>query len=65
MYDNGTGVLKDKSTAHMWLNMSSANGHKGAGEARDNAEIHMTLEQISEAVRRARICMVSSYTDCD
>ena len=65
MYDNGTGVLKDKSTAHMWLNISSANGHEDAGEARDNAELNMTREQISEAARRARICMASSYTECD
>ena len=35
MYENGTGVLQDNVTAHMWYNIASANGHEMAGEYRD------------------------------
>ena len=65
MYANGEGVLQDNVTAHMWFNIAGANG---AEDGRDNREIierKMTPADISEAQKRARICMASNYTDCE
>ena len=65
MYYNGEGVLRDNVTAHMWFNIAGANG---AEDGRDNREIierKMTPADISEAQKRARICMASNYTDCE
>ena len=62
---NGEGVLQDNVTAHMWFNIAGANG---AEDGRDNREIierKMTPADISEAQKRARICMASNYTDCE
>ena len=57
--------LQDNVTAHMWFNIAGANG---AEDGRDNREIierKMTPADISEAQKRARICMASNYTDCE
>ena len=65
MYAKGEGVLQDNVTAHMWFNIAGANG---AEDGRDNREIierKMTPADISEAQKRARICMASNYTDCE
>ena len=64
-YASGEGVLQDNVTAHMWFNIAGANG---AEDGRDNREIierKMTPADISEAQKRARICMASNYTDCE
>ena len=65
MYFEGSGVPRDIVTAHMWLNIASANGMEGAAELRDSLELMMSPEDMSEAARRARLCMASSYADCD
>jgi TPR repeat protein len=49
---HGKGVLVDYVTAHMWLNISSSNGHDPA--ARDNLTKLITPEQIQEAQTLAR-----------
>ena len=66
MYFDGSGVPRDIVTAHMWLNIASANGAEDAAVTRARLEQQqMSPEDISEAIRRARLCMASSYADCD
>jgi len=66
-YSEGEGVPQDYGTAHMWLNIAAANGHFAAAWYRDmGAESwNMTAEAISDAQRRARLCMSSGYEACD
>ena len=65
MYNNGNGVPQDYVGAHVWFNLASANGFEIAGEWRDEIAAKMTLADISEAQRRARVCLTSNYQDCD
>ena len=65
MYDNGEGVLQDNVTAHMWFNIAGANGAEDGRDNREFIERKMTPADISEAQKRARICMASNYTDCE
>lgn len=64
-YSLGEGVLQDNVIAHMWVNIAAANGHDVAVEARDYLAGVMTQTDISEAQRRARVCMASNYQDCE
>ena len=65
MYANGEGVLQDNVTAHMWFNIAGANGDEDGRDNREKIEWKMTPADISEAQKRARICMASNYTDCE
>ena len=65
MYENGEGILQANVVAHMWFNLASANGIGYSGQRRDEIADKMTTADISEAQRRARVCMASNYTDCD
>ena len=65
MYYNGEGVLQDNVTAHMWFNIAGANGDEDGRDNREKIERKMTPADISEAQKRARICMASNYTDCE
>lgn len=65
MYAEGLGVAQDYVTAHIWFNIGSANGHERGSEFRDAVARNMTAADISEAQRRARVCMASDYQDCD
>ena len=65
MYFEGSGVPSDIVTAHMWQNIANANGSEPAAGMRARLEQQMTPAEISEATRRARRCMASSYADCD
>ncbi len=55
MYTRGEGVPQDDVLAHMWFNLSAAQGHEGARKFRDNllAE-RMTPAQLADAQRLAR-----------
>ena len=64
MYVRGQGVVRDHIMAHMWYNISTANGN-GDGYVRDRLAERMTTADITEAQRRARVCMESNYQDCD
>jgi TPR repeat protein len=64
-YGYGRGVTQDFVAAHMWFNISSARGNKEAGSRRDQLADRMLPADISEAQRRARVCMESNYQDCD
>ena len=65
MYANGRGVLQDNVTAHMWFNIAGANGAEFGRDNREKIERKMTPADVSEAQKRARICMASNYTDCE
>ena len=65
MYAKGEGVLQDNVTAHMWFNIAGANGAEDGRDNREKIERKMTPADISEAQKRARICMASNYTDCE
>ena len=65
MYANGEGVLQDNVTAHMWFNIAGANGAEFGRDNREIIERKMTPFYVSEAQKRARICMASNYTDCE
>jgi TPR repeat protein len=65
MYANGHGVVKSDVLAHMWFNITSANGGEKAPANRDIAENQMTCDEIAEAQALARVCMSSGYQNCD
>ena len=65
MYAIGRGVPQEYATAHMWFNIAAANGVDDAVQARDATGKEMTGGGISEAQRRARVCMESGYRNCD
>ena len=65
MYMEGFGVPQDEMAAHMWLNISVANGNESAGSALETVARKMISSDVSKAVKRARTCMESNYTDCD
>ena len=65
MYAIGSGVLKDATLAHMWLNIAGANGSEIAREWRDTIEDDMTATQIARATELARTCMDSGYENCE
>jgi TPR repeat protein len=65
MYKLGQGVPQDFISSHMWYNISSANGNGSASDQRDEIASKMLPADISEAQRRATVCMASNYQDCD
>ena len=71
--ESGNDVPAQIVTAHMYYNIACALGQSYGCERRDdlangsvltNKEA-MTPADISEAQRRARVCMESDYKDCD
>lgn len=64
-YAQGKGAQQDNVTAHMWLNLGAANGPSGIDKKRDAIGQQMSQADLSEAQRRARVCLASSYQDCD
>jgi len=64
MYENGRGVLQNNVLAHMWYNISSANGLERAMEYRDMRTRMMTPKEVSKAQTMARECVESDYKKC-
>lgn len=64
MYAQGGRVTQDNVTAHMWNNIAAANGFDPAAELRDTLARRMTLAEVTEAQRRARVCVESGYQEC-
>ena len=56
MYAQGVGVPQDHVLAHMWFNLSAAQGDdpQQAGKYRDSMAGKMTPDQLAEAQRLAR-----------
>lgn len=67
MYANGEGVPTDYQSAWMWYDIAWAHGLEDAMGRRDEiaAAAQMPPQDISEAQRRATVCMASNYQDCD
>lgn len=65
MYRRGAGVPQDYVAAHMWLNIAAANGHSDAPVIRETLAFDLTPADVSEAQRRARVCLQSGYRTCD
>lgn len=65
LYALGDGVLQDNIQAHMRANIGCALGSEKGCKLRDYVAAEMTPADISEAQRRARVCMESDYKDCD
>ena len=64
IYEDGKGVLQDNVTAHMWYNISAANGNELGGTNRDSIAEGMTQQAIEQAQAMARECMSSGYQNC-
>ena len=65
MYYKGIGVPQDDAEAHMWFNISAANGNSVAAALSRLVAATLLPADISEAQRRAKVCMASGYQDCD
>ena len=65
MYGMREGVLQDNVAAHMWFNIGCANGDEAGCNNRGRAAAKMTPTEISEAQRRASVCVESDYKDCE
>ena len=65
MYQQGLGVAKDETRAHMWTNLAAAQGDKPAAKTRDLYAQQMTQQQIAEAQNLAKKCLARNYKNCD
>jgi len=65
MYGAGRGVPQNFIMAHMWYNLAAAGGFSPAIMDRDAYAREMTTADISEAQRRAGVCLKSGYSDCE
>jgi uncharacterized protein len=65
MYEQGHGVAQSYVKAHMWYNIAAEKYPPLAPESRQRLANLMTTADISEAQRRARVCVESNYQDCD
>ncbi len=63
-YAIGRGIGQDLVLAHALVNLLNAQGFESAGETREMISQLMSPQQIDEAQALARICAVSSITDC-
>lgn len=54
MYQAGLGVPRDIVTAHAWLTLAAASGHRDASIRATQLEASMTPEQLSQSLRVAR-----------
>ena len=64
MYQFGKGVRRDYVSAHMWFNLASRNGEAPSAFMRDDLAAEMAPDDISEAQRRAWVCLASIYQYC-
>lgn len=64
MHAKAEGVPQDYVTAHMWLNIAAAKGHSNAAESREALARMMTPTDLSEAQRRAQVCLETGYQSC-
>jgi TPR repeat protein len=65
MYENGLGTLQDFILAHIWFNIAAASGEKTAAACRDRLAQEMTLSDVSQAQRRARIWLETDFAKCE
>lgn len=65
MYSLGIGTNEDLVKAHMWFNISVANGNSDAVKTRIIVEKKMTTSEISAAQNLALRCLESNYSKCN
>lgn len=65
MYYQGRGVPQDFGTAYMWFSLGATNGNTNAAIVRDALGPELTPADLSEAQRRAQVCLASTYQGCD
>jgi TPR repeat protein len=61
--DGGYGLKQDYIQAHKWFNISAASGNYKAKHLRDNLGRKMTVAQINEAQRLARLWKLKTLAD--
>jgi TPR repeat protein len=64
MYYKGRGVAQDYIQAYMWSNLAAMSGDKDSVINRDNIAKLMTKQQLAEAQKLARECLVRKYKGC-
>lgn len=64
MYYKGLGVTQDFVKAHALINISAAQGYRGAAELRDMVATKMTTADISKAQQLASECAKKDYKNC-
>ena len=64
-YEIGAGVPQDFVSAYMWTDLSCLLANEIACRSLDEVATRMTAADISEAHRRAHVCLESDYRDCD
>ena len=64
-YWQGIISLQDRERALALYLLSDEGGFNQAAQSISHAEKYLSLNQITEARRRARVCMESNYTDCN
>jgi hypothetical protein len=65
LYWDGRGVVKDYVASYMWFNIASTNGNKSAETSVARIAANLSAPDISEAERRARVCLESNYQVCE
>ena len=65
MYAEGKGVTKNDKISYMWLKLAQYNGKEGMQNDFDIMTKRMTLIDVNEAKKRAKICLESDYIRCD
>ena len=65
VYIGGRGVPANRVLAHMWLNISGANGFDSSRSMRQLLEPKMSAAELSRAQELARVCVSSGYSQCD
>lgn len=64
-YYSGHGIGQDSVSAYMWWSLGAANGNKLSSQKLDTLAGKMLPADVSEAQRRADVCLNSNYRDCD
>jgi len=65
IYWDGHGVTRDYVSSYMWFDIASQNGSKSAADSVRRIAANLSSPDISEAERRAQVCLQSNYRDCD
>jgi hypothetical protein len=64
MFANGEGVAQSNAYAHMWWNISAANGDRQAKANKAIIASQMTAQELANAKTLARACVSKSYKNC-
>ena len=64
LYYLGKGVPENLVYAHMWANQASSNGFKMGSELTELLTELMTTNQIKQARKLGKECMIKNYKGC-